>query len=287
MQFTMKHLLFALVTACLLAGCTPKSTTPADGTAVDSTAAVDSLQKVFLAVSQGVWVMNDYIADIEKTRSPLHSADKLEGVVAMIVNGEVKGDSLEIPVSWTNHEGTSFMLYFRPGQQAQHWPTDLHDTEQTGDSYAVGHATANGATQLSLYHYDKSHALLDTRAFTKVADAAPDNDVSWGLQTIVNETLIAGTYAVHDSSKTVGTITFNRDGSCTGYGKYKSYYVFTDFLGGPVPNFDEIAFNLGGDDDKRFAIDIKADTIRLNNMVGVEEDGTLKADKVRLTLVRK
>jgi hypothetical protein len=277
----MKNAYFALFAACLLAACSPKTPATSNGSIN-----ADSLKNSFLAVAQGAWVMNDYIAEIEKTHSPLQSASKLEGVVTLNVQDKVQGDSLEIPASWNNHEGYAFVVYFRPGTQANRLPTNLHALQETTDSYELGFETVNGATQLSLLHYDKSHALIDQRAFSKVPDAALD-DLASGLQTIVNEKLIAGTFAIHDSSKNVGKITFNRDGTSTGYGDLKSYFVFTDFLGGPVPTFDEMAFNLMAPNNRRYAVDFKKDTILLHNMTGSEEEASLQRDKLKLTLIRE
>jgi hypothetical protein len=278
----MKQLFFALLAACLLASCTPKSTPTAD-----APISSDSLKTAFFAVSKGVWVSTRYIQEIVKTESPLQAAGKLEGVVAMIVPEKSQGDSVEIQASWNNHEGYSFLIYFQPGEQPNRLVTTMRDANHAADIFEVGYETEDGETHINVYRYDKRQGLVDAQEFTKVADAAPDNDVTWGLQAIVNEKLIAGSYTVYDSTKNMGFLKFNREGTCAGYGDFKSFYLFTDFLGGPMPAFDEIAFNLGTETDRRYAIDRQGDTLLLSNLVGVEEEGSLKRDKVRLTLVRE
>lgn len=70
---------------------------------------------------------------------------------------------------------------------------------------------------------------------------------------------------------------------------FKTYYVFTDYFGGPIAILDEIAFNLGEEKSRPYAFIINKDTTYLYNTIGDEEPGgeLLHLGKVKYKLVRQ
>jgi hypothetical protein len=83
-------------------------------------------------------------------------------------------------------------------------------------------------------------------------------------------------------------ITFKNDGSLAGDSDLKTYYIFTDFLGGPKTILDGIAFNVNEKNIKCFAFKIEKDTTYLYSTKGDEEAGELlQLDKIKYKLVRQ
>lgn len=249
---------------------------------------MDSLKQNFIPILNGVWVLTDYIKAIEQTKSPLKAADKLQGVVTMIIDAGIKSDSIVVGASWNNHEGYNFTAYFNTGQNLNSLKTNILDYDEKTNYYELGYETKNNETFLVLYHYNKANKLIDKKGFTKVADKQQDNDAAWGLQYIVNAKLFSGNYLLIDSTNSSTKINLKSDGSLTGYPDFKSYYVFTDFMGGPETILDGMAFNLNNKNSKWFAFKIENDTIFLYSTIGDEEAGELlQLDKIKFKLVRQ
>lgn len=247
-----------------------------------------SLKQKFIPILNGVWVLADYIAAIEHTKSPSRAADKLQGVVTMIIDAGIKSDSVEVGVSWNNHEGTNFTTYFIAGQNLNSLKTNLVDYDEKSNYYDLGYETISNETFLVLYHYNKANKLIDKKKFIKVAEKEQDSDASWGLQYIVNEKLFSGNYLLIDSTNTSTKITFKNNGSLTGHSDFKTYYVLTDFMGGPKTILDGIVFNIYEKNSKWFAFIIENDTTYLYSTIGDEEAGELlQLDKIQYKLVRQ
>lgn len=280
----MRQLTYIILTFCILTSCSNDNTSTSDNGANQ----IDSLKQNFIPILNGVWVLTDYISKVEQTKSPLKSADKLQGVVTMIIDAAIKSDSIEVGASWNNHEGYSFSTYFIAGQNKNNLKTSLIDYDDKSNFYELGYETINNKTFLFLSHYSKTNKLIDKKRFTKVADKQQDNDAALGLQYIVNEKLFSGNYLLIDSTNTVTKINLESDGSLTGYADFKTYYVFTDFMGGPETTLDGIAFNINEKNSKSFAFKINKDTTYLYNTIGDEEAGELsQLDKIQYKLVRQ
>lgn len=278
-QLTYIFLTFFIVTSC------SNDKTSTTGNNENS---IDSLKLSFISVLNGVWVLTDYIDAIEQTRSPLKSADKLQGVVTMIIDGTISSDSIEVGASWNNHEGYSFTTYFLIGQNRNSLKTDIPDYNEKSGFYELGYEAINEKTYLFIYHYNEASQLIDKKKFTKVAERHQDNDAAWGIQCVVNEKLFSGNYLLIDSINTTTNINLKIDGSLTGWADFNMYYVFTDFMGGPESVLDGIAFNLNEKKSKWFAFKINRDTTYLYSMIGDEESGDpLQLDKIQYKLVRQ
>lgn len=280
----MRQLTYIILTTFILTSCSNDKTSTADNGSNN----VDSLKQIFAPILSGVWVMTDYINEIEKTKSPLKASDKLQGVVTMIFSGSITSDSVDVGASWNNHEGYNFTTYLLSGQNENSLKTNLIDYDNKTSYYELGYEKLNDKTFLFLSHYSKANKLLDKKQFSKVADQEQDNDAGWGLQYIVNEKLFVGDYLLIDSTNTTSKIILKADGSLTGYSDFKTYYVFTDFMGGPETILDGIAFNVNEKNSKGFAFKISNDTTYLYSMKGDEEAGELlQLDKIQYKLVRQ
>lgn len=249
---------------------------------------IDSLKQTFVPILNGVWVLTDYITAIEQTKSPIKASDKLQGVVTLIIDATTKSDSIEVGASWNNHEGYNFTIYFLTGHNQNSLKTNIPDYDEKSNFYELGYETINEKTSLFLYHYDKTNKLIDKKRFSKVAVKQQDSDAAWGLQNIVNEKLFSGNYLLIDSTNSTTKINLKSDGSLTGYSDFKTYYVLTDFMGGPEAILDGIAFNLNEKNSKWFAFKINSDTTYLYSTTGDEEAGELlQLDKIQYKLVRQ
>jgi len=279
----MRRLTYIFLTFFILTSCSNDKTSTVD----NGSNQIDSLKQKFIPTLNGVWVLTDYIKAIERTKSPLKSADKLQGVVTMIIEADIKSDSIYVGASWNNHEGYNFSTYFIQGQKQNSLKTNIIDYDEKTNYFELGFETINNKTFLVLYHYNKTNKLIDKKEFTKIADKQQDNDAAWGLQYIVNEKLFSGNYLLIDSINTTTKVNFKSDGSLTGYSDFMTYYVFTDFMGGPETSLDGIAFNVNEKNSKWFAFKIYGDTTFLYSTTGDEEAGELlQLDKIKFKLVR-
>jgi hypothetical protein len=231
--------------------------------------------------------LKDYIKAIEITKSPLKSADKLQGVVTMVIDTQGQSDSIEVGASWNNHEGYSFNMYFQSGQKTNSFKTNLTDYDEASNYFEIGYQSVNNEEVLILYHYNKSNQLIDKKDFTKVADRQQDGDVAWGIQYVVNEKLFTGNYMLMDGVNPPSNIRLGGDGTLTGHPDLKTYHVQTDFLGGPETLLDGLIFNLNEEHPTLLAFKTSNDTTYLYSTIGDEEAGELlQIDKIVYTLAR-
>jgi len=83
-------------------------------------------------------------------------------------------------------------------------------------------------------------------------------------------------------------ITFNSNGSITGFESFKSYYISTDFLLSPTQSFDQIFLERKDGKHQGFGITLKEDSVYLNQIKGNDEKfETLKLGKIRYILTKK
>lgn len=280
----MRHLVRIILTLSILTSCLIGETSTTD----KGVNKIDSLKKNFKPILKGIWVLTEYINEIERTKSPLKSADKLQNVVTMIIDGINQSDTIDVGVSWNNHEGYNFTTYFITGQNQNQLRTNILDYDDKSNFYELGYEIINKETFLFLYHYNKTNKLIDKKQFSKVAETQPDSDATWGLHIIVNEKLFSGNFLLVDSINSTTKIHLNSDGSMTGNSDFKTYYVITDFIGGPETILDGIIFNLNEINAKWFAFKTNKDTTYLYSTTGDEEAGELlQLDKIQYKLVRK
>lgn len=254
----------------------------------DESNQIENFKKKIIPIFNGVWVLTDYINEIEKSKSPLLSSNKLKDIVTLIINSTNSSDSIVVGASLNNHEGYNFTTYFINGQKPNSLKTNIPDFETETNFYELGFESTNNKISLILYHYSKANKLIDKKRFTKIRDKQLENDASWGLQYVVNEKLFKGNYLLIDSTNSSLKISLKSNGSMTGHPTFKSYYVFTDFMGGPETILDGILFKMNDNNSKWFAFKIYGDTTFLYNTTGNEEAGELlQLDKLKYKLVRQ
>jgi hypothetical protein len=280
----MRHLVRIILTLSILTSCLigKTSTTDNDGNKIDS------LKQNFKPILKGVWVLTEYINEIERTKSPLKSVDKLQDIVTLIIDGINQSDTIDVGVSWNNHEGGNFTTYFIKGQNQNQLRTNILDYDNKSNFYELGFEIINKETFLFLYHYNKTNKLINKKQFSKVAEEnQTDGDAGWGIQYFVNEKLFAGNYFLIDSTNAETKVILKNDGSLTGYPVFKTYYLLTDFIG-YASNIDKIIFNIDTKNSKCFAYKTEKDTTYFYNMTIDEENiEHLQLDKIQFKLVRQ
>ena len=245
------------------------------------TGSAENFRQNFVPTLTGSWLMTDYMTEIEKTKSALKSAGKLQDVVEMITDGKTTNDTLEVNVSFNNHEGDGFMLMNAVGQTPNSYKTDLADTEISTNFYELGYELLNKDTFMFLYHYDSGNKLLDKRQFSRSVYNPIDSNRAGGIQYFVNDKLLAGKYTCMDANNKQYKVQFLPDGTVTGFPDVTTYFIFTDFNGGPVPKFDEM-FLESENASTNYGFQIAGNTINIYEIAGDEENAELGKMKYKL-----
>lgn len=231
--------------------------------------------------------MTDYITDLQKTKSPKASAGVLQGVVSMEIDpADPTGDTSIVSASLNNHEGMTFYLFYRPGQDGQSLTTALTDEDGSGNFYELAYNISGTDTTLQLKHYNKEKKLLDTRGFTRVTGPLTDDSEPYGLQYMANKVLLSGTYNVTDDEGNAFKAELTDDGMAKGVAGHTTYYIFTDFIGDEQTNLDEMVFDPGSKTQKPYIFEIKADTVWLYKAMENEERTLLIKGPLKYTMVR-
>lgn len=248
---------------------------------------IDSLKHRYSPIINGVWVASDYVNSIKKTKSPIKSAHTLDGYAALHIKTNNLLDSIEVGASLNNHEGTLFTLFFIKGCCGKGLKTNIPDYDDEKNFYEIGYEQENGVIELILYHYDKNSLLLDSKKFTKIANRPQDEDLDWGIQVITNKSILDGKYIVQDKYNNKTLITFNSNGIVVGHPQFKTFYIFTDYLGAYKPTIEQICFNIDSKKEKTYGFKIKGDTFYLYDLTGSEENRNLKAGKLAYILTKQ
>jgi hypothetical protein len=236
----------------------------------------------------GEWVLADYITSIEKTKSTVKSANKLKGIVAIYVCGIPKTDTMEVGANLNNHEGSSFRILLEKGTLPNSFKTDCMDFDCASNRYEIGIEKINNIKYLFMYLFNKSNRLIKKIKYTKIMQNCSENELANGLEVVVNKNLIAGTYQLIDSTNKATSITFNKNGTILGNSTLKNYYIFTDFIIGPMPEVDEIALNFRLPNQTNYLLKRKGNTMYLHETLGDGLPGgtALKAGKVVYKLIK-
>ena len=203
----------------------------------------------------------------------------------MIIDASGDKDSITVGSSLNNHEGYSFTVYPKPGRTAISFKTSLPDYEDPTGFYEIGTNGLKEGMELCLYHYSSKGNLLEVIKFTKVADKQPDHDAGWGIQYMVNEKLIAGKYTLIDSNNVETEVILTNDGKIEGHPIFKTFYIETDFNGGPVPTFDSFILNIDSKQMSWYSYKKEGEDIKLYETIG--EEGEEKLGELKFTLIKK
>jgi hypothetical protein len=236
----------------------------------------------FNSVMNGDWYQASYIDSVQKTKSPFYSRHALTEYVELQINVDsTTGDSLVISAP-SIHEGTSFIIYLKPGLTATSYPTNIVDENTAGNFYELSYNISGNDTALFILHYKKDKKRIGQTKYLKAL-----NNSEGALQFMVNKTLFAGNYNAEDSSGTTSVLKFTNDGLVTGLPGFKKYYVLTDFVAGPENNVDEVCFDIQTKNQKCFAFDITGDTIRLYDVKESVRQDTLVLGQLKYKLVKQ
>jgi len=277
----MKRLLCILAPVLLFVACKDKATRDAEES--------KELAAHFSPIINGAWVMTDYLTDLSKTKSALASYNKLQGVVYMdVLTSTYNGDSLYIPVSFNNHEGGGFMVYFRQGTEENSIKTGLTDNENSINSYELGYETAGKDTMLVLYHYGSGNKLLDKRSFSKITGTVSDDGEPSGFQRGINSVLFEGTYTVTDETGVTKDVTLTRDGMVQGMEGASTYHIYSDYMTEEEGyKVDEFTLDPGTKTQKPFIYQFSGDTIKLYSSTENAERTKLEKGALKYTLLRR
>jgi len=290
----MRKIVFIIFAVFILISCSNNETTlENDSSQMDNnTSQMESLKQHFIPKIKGVWVLTDYINEIEKTKSPLKSRHKLyennfNTITTMVIDVANQSDSIEVGAGMNNHEGYDFVIYFQAGKDENRLKTNIIDYDEESNFYEIGYEIKNNITYLFLYHYDKTNKLIGKTQFSKVVEETQDNDLGFGLQYMVNKKLLSGNFTLIDSTDRKTKIKFNADGTLTGFLNFKTYYVLTDYLGAAViPDIDMVNFR-NKENWELYAFRVVKDTILLYSVIYDEEiEEAMTFDKLIYKLVR-
>lgn len=238
---------------------------------------VNELVQKFKPFLHGVWVQADYLDDIEKTKSPVKSGEKLTFITEIIIDTSgISSDSLLAGMALGNHEASDLILYFKQGKTTTSLITNISGFENESDSYDLGYEISDNDTVLIIYHYDKNQKLLDKIKYIKSDEVAQSNNFEDGFQYMVNKKLMAGSYKVIDTAGIERSVKMSNDGAISGLPGFKTYYVITDFVASPENSTDQICFDIQTDRQICYAFEIRKDTIDIFNIPAGEMDTLTK-----------
>lgn len=278
--YNMKRIFFALSLSVFFTACDNNTEKKGNNNATDIAAGIEPM-------IQGTWVMTDYITDLQKTKSPLASSVKLDGLVSLDIDTrDHTGDSSSVAASFNNHEGYAFYIYFRKGKENNSLPTS--HTDDDGSTYELGYEVTNNDTLLVMYHYGKDEKLIDKRNYTRWKDPVADYDEPAGLQRTANKILFAGKYKATDETGKTTDWEFTNGGILLGVEGHNTYYIFTDFIAEEEGyKIDELCFDEHTKKQKPFIFSIKGDTTYLYQAKENKERTKLEQGPLKYTLIKQ
>lgn len=227
-----------------------------------------ALAEKALPIIKGVWVPLAYSAEIEKTKSPFKAYSKLQGLAAIVINNTAATeDSLEVGVSYNNHEGSSMTVYFKQGHSTNSFVTNYKQYEHESEIYELEYQATKKDTLLFVKHYASNGWLLGSKEYERVSNSTTATDLGWGIEQVVNKKLLAGSYNVEGATPPL-VVKFNQNGTVTGFEGFTSYFAGTDFaMNDPdeLPGSDYIYFEKQGSNESiAYGFKIQADTLVLS-----------------------
>jgi hypothetical protein len=250
----MKQLTFLSILTFILTAC---GTNSFETKHVVTKPVIDPKQ-TFKSILNGNWYQSSYIDSIQETKSPFRSQDALEEMVELDIDTtDIKGDSLEVGAP-SIHEGTSFIVFFKPGLKSTSLPTNINRYNTGTNFYELGYNISAVDTSLILYIYNKNKKVIHQTKYLKAS-----KNSEGALQYIVNKTLFAGNYQAEDSSGKMSLLKFTNDGQVVGLPSYKKYYLLTDFVAESEDRFDQVCFDINTKNQRRLGFSIVGDTIKL------------------------
>lgn len=236
-----------------------------------------------LPVLHGLWVRTDYIQDLARTQSPLHSANFLQGIDAMYIDtSKVSGDSLEINASYNNHEGIPFHIVFREGREPHSFPIDLSSLGDEVVTYEIVVPTTPDG-QLTMVTYDYQNHAKQRIAYTRIGDLPTSDNFYSAASMAAQQLLTAGHYTLLPGGTSVHMAA---DGTITGLADYDGYNISTDFVIPIANDLDNITFYRQQQRDTSLIFSIAADTLYLYETGLSDNEVNLIQGPVKYTLIK-
>jgi hypothetical protein len=271
----MKRLFYLPLIFSILLSCKSKITgDDQDTTTTKPLDQTPELEHLFKPLISGVWVKQDYLKKIKKSKSLVAAADKAEGMTTMAIDtSKMQGDSIMVPVIINNHQGNTVALKFESGRNP--------NTVVLGND-ELSYKIKNTDTTLIVYHYNTETKETMTLKFIKAMQSKPGVQPGDGLNMAVNKSIIAGAYIATDAAGKKYNVSFAPDGEVAGLPGFSTYYVQADLVTNPKDASDQIIFNLNEKGQKPYLFLIHKNTITL-----YENADQLKLNKPGFTLNRK
>jgi hypothetical protein len=220
MKKNKKHFLFLVI---LIASCSFR-------TKEDN----DIQENIFVInrILNGVWVREDYINSLRVNKSPSKASEFLKEEVSLIFDtASLNIDTLEIGVSFNNHEGGN---YFLPIKDFKGNKARIYAPEQTKSNKEIEFSITEKDTFLFLTKFSKTGKIISKTKFVRVLSNVEliNNDLGFGIEYITNVLVIEGEYLLIDSLDNIisRNINFNKVGSISGWEGINRYNLLTDFV---------------------------------------------------------
>jgi hypothetical protein len=259
------------------------------GNTADPKAIADSLQQAVMPSLEGVWIMKEYVDKLDSTLSPRASWEVMDGAVLLLVNKQsAHGDSIMMGVNWNNHEGGPATILLRPGIEKNSLSTTLDNIsgDEKGKVDIGFESTADGKSDLVLYQYNDQNQLIKKRVFRKVLPKQMDNDLSHGVDVLLNHKLLSGKYTVIDAAGKKQEAEFLEDGKTRGFEGHKFFNFRSDFMDS-YSNVDILELYKDESSSDGFGYLAKGDTLDLFQLDSIHDKGELRYGKKLYTLLKK
>jgi hypothetical protein len=219
----------------------------------------EALIKKDLSIMQGVWVKQDYIDKITKTRSVLSAMDEAFDIITIYIDkSNIKGDSLVAPTG-NSHEGSEIILHLQKGST----PESIKDFGGGEVRYSFEH----GDTILLFTRIDDSNKKSITTKYIKALNTIPKPDgyLGSGIDYLINKALVSGNYIMTDTTGSSTKVSFTNDGKVSGFLNYSKYGINFDLISDVMDNLDEISLDGHTKNHASFSYKIIGDTLSLYN----------------------
>jgi len=287
----MKHFLLPVLIIILFASCksNTKKTTQ-DSLKTPSVMGPSSkIMAEFKYIINGQWIKSDYIAEIVRSKSPLKAWPKAFDITEIFINVDsIRGDSLNISVNYTYHEGGSFILKFHKGQ----FPNSITVYQEGGNidnkQFEIGFNISNRDTSLLLYTYGQNKKLIRTDKFSrlKANKETTKNGSTEASYYWINKLTIGGGYEMIDTSDIRSKVEFKNNGEVTGLEQFKTYSLAIDFTT-PPNDIDLIYFGLPNNNSKPFIYQFKKDTLCIYDTRYDKDSVQLLIEKLKYKMVKQ
>jgi hypothetical protein len=179
----------------------------------------------------GIWVREDYINSLKTTKSPSKSSEFLIAEVSLNIKsiGRTQ-DTMDIGVSFNNHEGGSYRVSLQSFKDNKAW---IYAPEQVKSNREIEFAISNCDTLIFITKYSKTGKVLTKVKYIKVLSnpTIANGDMGFGVDYITNKILFEGTYSIFDANNALLAthVTLDPFGKIKGWPFVSSYEVLTDF----------------------------------------------------------